>query len=152
MKLIADELELLTALYDAKSSVEKAIQILEEDTKISADNIQDQKLKIILTHVANYFSVSVVQLRSKSKKRELVNARHIFFKLAKDNLPDRDVSLQKIADVLNKDHATVLHGIKNIVNSEFTKDMRWYDYLNINEMVTKDLKDDLFEEKTENGD
>ena len=50
-------------------------------------------------------------LSSRRRQRELVYARAIYFKLCKEKTTS---TLKKIADTLNLNHATVLHGINNI--------------------------------------
>jgi len=48
-------------------------------------------------------------LSSKNRRRETVYARAIYYKLARLNTRN---SLAKIASLVERDHATVLHGIK----------------------------------------
>ncbi len=50
-------------------------------------------------------------LSVKRRQRELVYARAIYFKLCKEK---STLTLQQIADTLGVNHATVLHGIKNV--------------------------------------
>ena len=52
-----------------------------------------------------------IDITSKSRKRELVYARAIYFKICKDRT---SLSLQEIGETLNLHHATVLHSIRNI--------------------------------------
>lgn len=54
-----------------------------------------------------------VDLSIQSRRRHLVYARFIFFKLARDNTR---YSLSDIGRLINKDHASVLHGIKQFDN------------------------------------
>ena len=46
-----------------------------------------------------------------SRKRSIVYGRAIYFKICKDRT---NLSLKKIGETLNQDHATVLHSTKNI--------------------------------------
>ena len=46
-----------------------------------------------------------------SRKRDIVYGRAIYFRICKDRT---NLSLKKIGETLNKDHASVLHSIKNI--------------------------------------
>jgi predicted DNA-binding protein YlxM (UPF0122 family) len=46
-----------------------------------------------------------------SRKRDIVYGRAIYFKICKDRT---NLSLKKIGETLNQDHATVLHSIRNI--------------------------------------
>jgi len=50
-------------------------------------------------------------LSSRRRQRELVCARAIYFKLCKEKTTS---TLQKIANTLKVNHATVLHGINNV--------------------------------------
>ncbi|MBP8591042.1 chromosomal replication initiator protein DnaA [Candidatus Shapirobacteria bacterium] len=71
----------------------------------------------VLSQTAKEFSFKIRDLCGKSRKAELVNARHIaMYLLRKDlNLP-----LMKIGELLgNRDHSTVIHAIEKI-NQEFT--------------------------------
>ena len=51
---------------------------------------------------------------NKSRKRKLVYARAIYFKICRDRTY---LSLQEIGDTLNLNHATVLHAVKNVFPS-----------------------------------
>ena len=63
---------------------------------------------------------SGINLKTKSRKREVVWARNIYFYFAKKHTK---ASLDKIGKTVDKDHATVLHGIKryhdNIIYDDF---------------------------------
>ena len=48
-------------------------------------------------------------LNVKKRKRELVYSRAVYFKLAREHTKE---SLHRIGRLVNKDHATALHGIK----------------------------------------
>ena len=54
-----------------------------------------------------------LDLSLKSRKRHLVDARCVFFRLARDHTRH---SLQDIGRFVSKDHATVLHGIRQFDN------------------------------------
>lgn len=53
--------------------------------------------------IVNYF-----KLNSKSRKRDLVTIRHVFFCV----LHKKGTTLEQIGEIFNKDHSTVVHGIK----------------------------------------
>jgi chromosomal replication initiator protein len=64
--------------------------------------------------VCNYFSMSVDVLSSKTRKREIVQARQIAMYFAKNMTK---CSLAVIGNAIgNKDHATVLHACKTVNN------------------------------------
>ena len=66
----------------------------------------------------------------KSSKQELVFLRWIYFKIARETT---NCSLSVIGKFINKDHATVLHGLKNV--DDILKD------LHLNNICKKCLKD-----------
>ena len=88
----------------ARQIIDKLIKINPED--ISVDYIQ----KI----VCDYFNIHIEQLKSKTRKREIVQARQIAMFLSKNYTK---LSLASIgAQIGGKDHATVLHACKTVNN------------------------------------
>ena len=69
-------------------------------------------LKFLLEGVANHFKVSVFDLKSKSRVREIVDARHVFFAVARELFPSK--SLDCIGREVFRDHTTVLHAIEDV--------------------------------------
>ena len=66
----------------------------------------------IITTVCRHFNLDASVIHTKSRKREVVQARQIAMYLAKKNT---DFSTAKIGTLIgNKDHATVLHACKTI--------------------------------------
>jgi len=63
----------------------------------------------IKTIVEEHFNVN---LKIKSRKKHFVEARYIYFKLCMDYADKK--TLAAIGKSLNKDHATVLHGIRTV--------------------------------------
>jgi len=62
------------------------------------------------------------QIHISSREREIVYMRSIYYKLCKEFTFE---SLTKIGNTVNKDHATVIHGLKifeNIINPLWEKD------------------------------
>ena len=64
------------------------------------------KLEIIKNCVVEYTQLDIT---STSRKRPYVYARALYFQLSRDFTPH---SLQDIGAMVNKDHASVLHGLK----------------------------------------
>ena len=88
----------------AKGMIDKLVKNTQRE--ISIDYIQ----KV----VCNYFSMSVDVLSSKTRKREIVQARQIAMYFAKNMTK---CSLAMIGNAIgNKDHATVLHACKTVNN------------------------------------
>jgi chromosomal replication initiator protein len=65
----------------------------------------------ILEETAAYFSVTRADLVGKSRSRQLTTARHVAMYLARECT---GLSLIKIGELFERDHTTVLHGIKKI--------------------------------------
>tara|TARA_B100000519_G_C14258654_1_gene446400 strand:- start:395 stop:793 length:399 start_codon:yes stop_codon:yes gene_type:complete len=53
-----------------------------------------------------------LNLKEKSRKKEYVEARYIYFKLCMDYADKK--TLSAIGNSLHKDHATVLHGLRSV--------------------------------------
>jgi chromosomal replication initiator protein len=89
----------------AKQVVSKTIKL--EKRQITIDKIQDV--------VSNYFKIAPKEIHSKSRKREIVQARQVTMFLAKEHT---DHSYSHIGNLVGKrDHATVLHACKTIKDS-----------------------------------
>jgi chromosomal replication initiator protein len=68
--------------------------------------------QLIMEETAQYFSLSVTDLTSKSRSRPLTQARHIAMYLIRECT---GLSLVKIGETFGgRDHTTVLHGIKKV--------------------------------------
>ena len=75
-----------------------------------AEVIKNDTTKTIIDLVSKKLNISISDIISKKRDKQIVHARHICCKLAKDKTLD---SLQKIADELNyKQHGTVLNSIR----------------------------------------
>ena len=78
------------------------------------------------------------QIHIPSREREMVYMRSIYYKLCKDFTFE---SLAKIGKAVNKDHATVIHGLKvfdNLINPLWEKD--YYNrYLKLHERLNKKI-------------
>ena len=87
----------------AKRVIQRNISNIENKT-ITIDEI----IKAVCTH----FNIEADAIYTKSRKREVVQARQIAMYLAKNNT---ELSTAKIgAQIGGKDHATVLHACKTI--------------------------------------
>jgi hypothetical protein len=74
-----------------------------------ADQRFRNTLETILEDVAEKTKTTVEDLKRKTRKREIVDARYVYFKRAKE-LTSK--SLSAIGSIVGKDHASVLHGIR----------------------------------------
>ena len=68
--------------------------------------------------VSSQFNVSVKDLQSKSRKRNITVPRQIAMYLARKHTED---SLAEIGKAFNRDHSTVLHSIK-VVSNKLVRD------------------------------
>lgn len=76
--------------------------------------------------VADFFKISIEEMNSRSRKRDIVQARQIAMYFAKKYTP---FSLTMIGQHIgNKDHATVLHSCK-IVNDLLETDKKFRQYI-----------------------
>ena len=82
--------------------------------KLVSNTRKEITLDVIQQTVCDYFSMPVDQLKSKTRKREIVQARQIAMYFAKSKTKS---SLSTIgARIGGKDHATVLHACKTVKN------------------------------------
>jgi hypothetical protein len=71
---------------------------------------QKHKLLQILDQVCDFFELPVADVISKSRKRDLADARAVYCRHAKENHPG--YTWDKIGSVINKDHASVISAYK----------------------------------------
>jgi len=69
----------------------------------------------IQSMVSSYFKIEIDQIHSPSRKREVVQARHIIMYLSKKHTNHAHAYIGSL--VGNRDHATVIHAIKAVQNS-----------------------------------
>jgi hypothetical protein len=79
-----------------------------------------------------------LDVTQESRKREIIEARALYFYLLKRLFPKR--TLQSIGDTLNKNHATIIHSLKNY---------KMYEEYNSKLFDTKNLILHLFGEQPE---
>jgi chromosomal replication initiator protein len=69
------------------------------------------KLSYILSTVCSYYGVSIENVKSNSRKANFTQARQLFCYLARNH---SEYSFPKIADEINRDHATVIHSVNKL--------------------------------------
>ena len=83
----------------------------------------------------------LVNLNENSRRRAITEARCIYYKICYDKL---NMSLSAIGKTVNRDHATVLHGIRAVFPSLEHYNKNLYDYyltlIGINNSVLKTKK------------
>lgn len=105
-----------------------------------------QYIDLVLSVIASSFNVTIADIKGKSRKNCLPDARHIYcfiVKQAHDNRKIAKATLELIGDVINKDHATVIHGYRKVRNiMETDKAFRC-----LVEQIIKSINDKLHESK-----
>lgn len=114
----------------AQSSLNKKDITIELAQKIVTKYVKQTQKEISINDiqqiVSNFFSISVEQMNSRSRKRDIVQARQIAMYFAKKYTP---FSLTMIGQLIgNKDHATVLHSCKT-VNDLLETDIKFKKYI-----------------------
>jgi len=96
-------------------------------------------LRLIATAVETVTNCDVVE---RTRQREYVQARMIFYKFARDNKQ----TLQAIGKFLKRDHATVMHSLK-----KFEQDVQYDSAFRANYNSVKDILDSLDVKGCENA-
>jgi chromosomal replication initiator protein len=112
-------------------TMELAKQMIDKLVKNSTREISIDYIQKV---VCNYFNMTVDKLNSKTRKREVVQARQIAMYFAKNMTKSSLASIG--ANIGGKDHATVLHACKT-VNNLMETDKRFKSYI---EDIDKKLK------------
>ena len=82
------------------------------------NNHKNPAISSIVNSVVNVTGIEFIKIQSVTRKREILYARHLFCYFARKRTK---LSLQEIGNILNRDHATVLHSVKTV------KDLLTYD-------------------------
>lgn len=91
--------------------------------------------EFIVEYCAKFYNIAPEKIYSTSHKKDVTTVRQISFYLCREIL---DMSLLKIGQVYNRDHTTVLHGIKKI-ETLMNTDKALKDII---EMLAKDIKNE----------
>ena len=108
----------------AENSVELAARITE---KIISTPVRELNIGRVQTSVCEYFNITSEELVSKSRKRQIVQARQISMYLCRTLLPNCSLSTIGL-ETGGKDHATVLHSC-NIVSDMMSTDRVFKKYV-----------------------
>jgi chromosomal replication initiator protein len=96
-------------VYNRKVDLELAKRVVSKTVKMEKKQITLEKIQDV---VSSYFKIDLDQIHSKSRKREIVQARQVAMFLSKKYT---DHSYSHIGNLVGKrDHATVLHACKTI--------------------------------------
>ena len=86
---------------------------------------------IIIEIVSEYFNINIPVLGMKTREMHVIKARHIAMYLC---YKYTNLSLTKTGNVFNKDHATVMHACKSVLNQMETNLNYAYD---VNELIQR---------------
>ena len=99
-------------VYNRDVDLALAKRVVSQTVKLEKKQITLEKIQDV---VSNYFNIDMKLIHSKSRKREIVQARHVTMFLSKKHT---DFSYSHIGSMVGKrDHATVLHACKTIQDS-----------------------------------
>lgn len=96
-----------------KNYLRERYYLVNKDKEINFDKHKYSAMTIILNSVANNYCVKPEEIMGESRKAPLPDARHIYFYVAK-KLGDSSLSFPLLAQHINRDHATGIHGVKKI--------------------------------------
>jgi len=113
-----------STLNKKEITIELAKQIID---KLIRSTYREISIDYIQKVVCNYFNINVEVIKSKTRKREIVQARQIAMYFAKSFTKSSLVEIGKVMG--GKDHATVLHACK-MVNNLIDTDKRFKLYIN----------------------
>ncbi|MEL3908540.1 MAG: chromosomal replication initiator protein DnaA [Treponemataceae bacterium] len=107
----------------AYEDMTKTSLTLEKVAELLKDSFSDKKQKNvsldkILKTVADYFEISVSDIRGKSRKQNIVTARHFAMYLAKEMTQMSSTEIG--GEIGNRTHGTVLHGCTKIEENTLT--------------------------------
>ena len=99
--------------------------------------MNNDKCLMIVNIVCNFYNVSKEDAISKLRKKDFVNCRHMIFYMCRKHTK---MAYEKIGELVNRNHATIMHGEKKIKNElEFYRDLQ-EDVNSINLLITYAVK------------
>jgi chromosomal replication initiator protein len=90
----------------------------------------------ILLAVGRYYGINSDQLKGKSRHKQIVGPRQISMYVLRE---DAHLSTPEIGRLLNRDHTTVLHGLKQIVGDIANDGPSRAAVLGIRELIARGL-------------
>lgn len=109
---MADYVDMFKTKFKLKYGITPYVSITTKghyNGKLSLQELLDVVNKMFETHVGAKYNDGIF---SNSRKREVVTYRHAFCKISHS----LGYKLKSIADFINKNHATVIHSIRNVDN------------------------------------
>jgi len=78
---------------------------------------KEKKTELFESKIRHEYNISIEELHSKSRKRYIIEPRQIMMYVMREHYGYR---LERIGDYFDKNHATVIHAVKNIKNIMFS--------------------------------
>ena len=75
------------------------------------NNNNNPSINSIVSAVVKVTGVEFNKVQSSSRRRNFVNARHLFCYFARKRTK---LSFQEIGGIINRDHATIIHSVRNV--------------------------------------
>ncbi len=99
--------------YSTMLNEECTLKLAKESLKsiLPEKDIKAVNYKDILENVSSYYKISTDDILSKSRKKYLITPRYISMYLMSELL---SLTLKEIGSIFNRDHTSVMHGIKTI--------------------------------------
>ena len=97
-------------------NVDIDLEIAKDQLNLSQEDIDREVLTLdsIAKVVSNYYKITLGDIKGKSRKKEVAMARHMAMFISHQILKK---TLEEIGEYYsNRDHSTVIHGIKKIQN------------------------------------
>lgn len=84
------------------------------------------EIREVFLATANIYRITPDKLWARTRKREIVDARHIAISIIYDNYGSygkgNGYTLDRIGDFFNRDHTTIIHALQNCRNMRLTND------------------------------
>jgi chromosomal replication initiation ATPase DnaA len=122
--------EIEEQLKECKLRIRSLEKMLYMTYGIDAEAIRGKVIKKIARYVSDEHKIRLDLIMSRSRKAEVVEARHLAFWIIRSN-DKATISLQEIAEYFKRNHASVIHGIKSIENTISTNQLKGITYLSL---------------------
>jgi len=117
---IKDLLDKLEANYTAEhtSKIKHNLLLREINSIINMTFLIDNldEINYILNVISDILLVDVYDMKGKSRKKDVVFARHLFFYFISSNY---EIGQETLGKILNKDHATVYYAVKTVTEQKY---------------------------------
>lgn len=94
--------------------VEPEPEPIEEEQPVDTEPSKTPTAWTVMRAVCRKYRITMEQLRSASRRRDIIRARHECFHVMRNEVPwlGRRMSLPEIGHLFGMDHSTILHGIR----------------------------------------